>query len=72
MTDDDYQITKLIRRLERVPRIAQTARRIADSRLAADDARELRAYAATLTDVARDAISLLHALDHDDDTDGEV
>ena len=62
----DYQITKLERRLERVIRAAQTARRIADSRLAPDDAKALRAHAALLASTARDAIVLLKTYAVDD------
>ena len=66
---DDWQVEKLIRRLERVSRISQTMHRLAGTRLVGDDAAQLRAHAGMLAAVARDAIVLLktHAVDEDDD-----
>lgn len=62
----DHQVDRLITRLERTARIASTMHRISHSRLADADAVELRAQAATLTNTAHDAITLLRTLDPDD------
>ena len=69
---DDWQIDKLITRLERTSRISSTMHRISRSRLAPDDAAALRAHAALLTSTARDAIVLLktHAVDDTDEDSG--
>ena len=62
----DYQVDRLITRLERATRIASTMHRISRSRLAGDDANALRDHAALLTSTARDAIVLLKTYAVDD------
>ena len=65
----DYQVDRLIARLERAARITTTMHRLSRSRFAGDDAAQLRAHAGILTATAKDAISLLRTLDQPEGED---
>jgi hypothetical protein len=69
VTNPDWQLDKLERRLERVGRIAHTMHRIADSnRLAGNDAQTLRDHATVIAHGARDALTLLRTREVATDT----